>query len=85
VEIFRVNIHARHDADATDANAKATVWENLAADLEKALGTPKDVTMGGLTYDTRLLVPLPFVGVGSNVVILVQPVEFRIHRPYGSA
>lgn len=82
VEIFRVNLHRRYDADAGDQATKATVWEHLAADLERALTA--DVTLSGLVYDTRLLTPQPFVGVGSNVVILVQPIEMRVHRGYGT-
>lgn len=80
---FRGTITARFDVtDIADPQARATVWENLAADLETALAV--DVTLDGLVYDLRLLEPAPFVGVGSPTVILVQPWEARLHRTYGS-
>ena len=81
VERFRINIFARYDAAHADAGARAQVWEDLAADIERALTV--DVTLGGLVYDTRVLVPQPFVGTGSPIVILVQPIEVRVHREYG--
>lgn len=82
-EIFRVNIYARIDVDSSDPTARATGWERLAQDIEKAL--TQDLTRGGNAVDTRLGVPSPFIGVGSNIVILLQPVEIRIYRSYGSA
>lgn len=82
VEFFRVNIEARVDAAGADSEARLTAWENLAADLETALAA--DTTLGGLVYDVRLLTPQPFVQVGSNVVILVQPIETRVHRTFGA-
>lgn len=82
VEWFELNIHARYDAADADAAARMAVWENLAHDIEKAVTT--DYTFGGLVYDARLGVPRPFVGVGSNIVILIQPVSMRFHRTYGT-
>lgn len=83
VNEFRGTITVRKDiSDVVDPLARATVWENLAADIEVALSA--DVTLGGLVYDVRLLEPAPFVGVGSPVVILVQPWEARLHRTYGA-
>jgi hypothetical protein len=80
---FRGTITGRMDvSDIVDPLARATTWEHLAADLEKAFAV--DVTLGGLVYDLRLLEPQPFVGVGSPVVILVQPWEARVHRTYGA-
>lgn len=80
---FRGTITARKDVtDSDDPAAKATIWENLAADIEVALSA--DVTLGGLVYDIRLLEPAPFIGVGSPIVVLVQPWEARLHRTYGA-
>jgi hypothetical protein len=75
-----VNVCGRMDADASDNESKLAVWENMVADLEKVI-TP-DVTLGGLVCDTRLLVPAPFVGVGTNIVIVFQPVRMTIYRAY---
>lgn len=80
---FRGTITGRVDiTDVTDPLARVTAWENLAADLEKALAV--DVTLGGLVYDVRLLEPAPYIGVGSPIVMLVQPWEARVHRTYGA-
>lgn len=81
-EFFELNIHSRYDAKDADAAARMTVWENLAHDIEKAVNV--DYTFGGLVYDARLGVPRPFVGVGSNMVILIQPISMRLHRTYGA-
>lgn len=78
---FEINVQGRKDAETADQAAKLATWENMAADLEVAL--TQDVTLGGLCYDVRLGEPRPFVGVGSNIVILVQPVTIRVHREYG--
>jgi hypothetical protein len=83
VSEFEVNVQARMDAEDGDPTgaARLACWENLAHDIEKALAV--DVTLGGLVYDVRVQEPRPFVGVGSNIVILVQPVTLRLHRTYG--
>lgn len=81
VDQLDLNVHVRKDADEGDPAARMTVWENLAADIEVAL--TQDVTLGGLCYDVRLGTPRPFVGVGSGIVMLVQPVSVRLHRTYG--
>ena len=80
-EVFKVNLVARVDADASDPLSRATAWEKLAADFERAL--TRDHTRGGNAVDTRLGTPAPFVGVGSSVVVVVVPVEVRFHRTYG--
>lgn len=79
-EEFIVTITGRKDADASDVAAKMTVWEHMAADIELALQA--DTTRGGHACDTRLGVPQPFVGVGSSIVLLVQPVRVTIYRAY---
>lgn len=81
VENFRVNIIGRYDADSDDPITKAETWERIAADLETALEA--DMTRNGLACDTRCLTPQPFTGVGSNVVIVLQPVVIKIYRQYG--
>jgi hypothetical protein len=78
---FELNVHARKDCEDGDPVGRVTTWENLVADMEVAL--TQDVTLGGLVYDVRLGTPRPFVGVGSNIVIVVQPVTVRLHRTYG--
>ena len=84
VDFFRGTITARMDAVESAVNplARAIVWEGLASDIEKALAV--DVTLGGLVYDIRLLTPQPLVAVGSEIVVLVQPFEARLHRTYGA-
>src|SRR5919198_6639264 len=82
-EEFIVNVSGRMDADSANPSAKMTTWEYMHADLETAL-TP-DVTLGGTVVATRLLVPAPFVGVGTNIVILFQPVKMTIYRAYRDA
>lgn len=79
-EDFIVNITARVEADAADALSKATAWEKLAADLETVLTV--DLERGGEACDTRLLTPAPFVGVGSNIVLVLQPVKMLLYRAY---
>lgn len=81
-DVFRVNVHARADADEANPMARAQVWEDLAADVERALAA--NVTLDSLVYDCRCLQPAPFVGVGSPVVIVVIPLEIRFHRTYGA-
>jgi hypothetical protein len=81
VSEFELNIHARKDSEDGDPSSRVTTWENLAHDIEKALAV--DVTLGGLVYDVRVGEPRPFVGVGSNIVVVVNPVTVRLHRTYG--
>jgi len=81
-ETMRGTITGRMDvADVVDPRARAAAWEKMAADLEKAYAV--DVTLGGLLYDLRLMPPAPFVGVGTDVVMVVVPFEARFHRTYG--
>lgn len=80
LEEFIVNLTRRIEADPTVARSKADAWEYVAADLEKCLTA--DLTRGGFACDTRLLSPAPFVGVGTNIVILFQPVRMTIYRAY---
>lgn len=80
VEVMSVNILGRVDCDPSDPLARVTTWEKMAADLELALEA--DTTRGGHACDTRLLTPQPFMGPGSNAVILVQPLRITIYRPY---
>lgn len=79
-EEFLVNVSGRMDADSADPSARKATWEYMAADLETAITA--DATLGGAVVDTRALVPAPFVGVGSNIVILFQPVKMTIYRAY---
>lgn len=81
VENLRLNIVGRYDADSDDPLSKAETWERMAADLETALEA--DMTRGGYACDTRCLTPQPFTGVGSNIVIVLQPVVIKIYRQYG--
>lgn len=81
LEIFVINIHARYDADPIDPSSKLAVLENLKADMERALTV--DITLGGLAVDVRLQTAADFVGMGSPVVIVTQPVEIRLYRQYG--
>lgn len=81
-EEFVVNVTARCLADAADPVSRANAWERMAADLETVL--TQDLERGGLVCDTRLLTPQPFTGVGSNVVIVMQPVVMTIYRTYGA-
>jgi hypothetical protein len=81
-DVMTGTITGRKDvADVVDPDARANAWEKMAADLEKAFAV--DVTLGGLVYDLRLKTPAPFVGVGTDVVMVVVPWEARMHRTYG--
>jgi hypothetical protein len=82
-EIFRLNLIARVDAinGALDPTARADAWEKMIADFEKALTV--DHTRGGNAVDTRLGTPAPFVGVGSPICVIVQPVDVKFYRRYG--
>jgi hypothetical protein len=80
-EDFVINICGRIDVDTTDPLAKMQAWENIAADLEIALEA--DMTRGGHACDTRCGVIQPFTGVGSSIVITVQPIVCKIYRRYG--
>lgn len=80
--LFRGVITVRHDVpDALDALGRVTVWEQLIADIERAV--VEDVSFGGLCIDTRLSEPQPIVGIGSPMVLVVQPWEIRLRRTYG--
>jgi hypothetical protein len=78
-ELF-VNVYGRMDGDSADQEGRMAVWENMVADLETAICL--DVTLGGLVCDTRLLEPAPFVGVGTNIVIVSAAVRMTIYRAY---
>jgi hypothetical protein len=80
-DFVQFNVHVRKDAASAEAHARMETWENLGADIEKALTV--DVTLGGLVYDVRVAQPRPFVGVGSAIVIVVNPVRVSLHRTYG--
>ena len=82
LEVMRVNIHARHDADPVNPSSKLSVFENLKSDMERALAV--DITLGGLAVDVRLFTAAEFVGMGQPIVIVTQPVEIRLYRAYGS-
>ena len=81
-DVMTGTITGRMDVgDVIDPDARANAWEKMAADLEKAYAV--DVTLAGLVYDLRLKTPAPFVGVGTDVVMVVVPWEARMHRTYG--
>lgn len=82
-ELLRVNIIARMDADGVDPGSRLDTIEKLGQDMEKALTV--DITCGGAAVDVRLGVMQPVVVVGSNIVLVIQPVEARLHRSYGAA
>ena len=81
-EIVRVNVHARQDVDPFDPSKKLEAMENLKADIEVAVNV--DLTLGGLVTDVRLLSPADFVGMGSAITIVTQPIELRLYRAYGA-
>ena len=81
-EFYRGTVTVRHDiANVLDPLARMTVVENLIADIERAVA--EDYSLGGLVIDTRLGVPQPIVGIGSSMVLVVQPFECRWRREYG--
>jgi hypothetical protein len=77
---FMCNISARASVDASDPLARMAAWEFLAADLEAVLTL--DLTRAGDACDTRLEQPQPFMGIGTNIVGIVQPVRMTIYRAY---
>jgi len=78
-----LRLYARVDAPGLEANRKDDAFENLIADIEKALTV--DITRGQNAIDTRLHQPeasatgLP----NQNMVLVMQPIEIRTHRQYG--
>lgn len=82
VEVMLVNVMGRVDTTSVNPDERMQIWEGMAADLERAFAA--DVTLAGIVYDVRLLVVQPFVGIGSHVVAIVQPIEVRMHRAYGA-
>ena len=81
-DVMRGTVTVRHDiSDVLDPLARMTTVENLIADLEVAIAV--DFSLGGLVIDTRLLQAQPIVGVGSSMVLVVQPWEVRYRRVYG--
>lgn len=82
VHEFRINITGRHTADPSTPEGKVDVWESMIEDLEKVLAV--DITRSGLVVDTRMAgEPRPFVGVGSDAVFVVFPIQCRLHRTSG--
>ena len=82
LEIMRVNVHGRQDVDPLDPSQKLAAMENMKADIEVAVNV--DLTLGGLVTDMRLLPPAEFVGMGSPITIVTQPIELRSYRAYGA-
>ena len=83
--IMQCLITARVDAEQNPGSAsqKMLAWENLIADIEVAL--TRDITLGGIVIDTRVLEPQPASDIGGGpMVIVVQPVQVRFIRPYGT-
>ena len=84
-EIFPIAILAVADAgnsDSADPFRKAKVWEDLIADIERAMVA--DVSCGGLATDVRLRAPRPMAGFGSDTTVIVEQIaEIRLYRQYG--
>ena len=82
---FQIAITARnHASGGTGTGRKMEAWEQLLADIEVAL--TRDITLGGLCVDVRLLEPTPGYDLNqqSPSVIVVQPVVCMLIRTYGS-
>lgn len=62
--------------------SKMETWEQLIADIEVAL--TRDITLGGIAVDVRLLEPTPGFDLGASPIITVlQPVVVNLIRSYG--
>ena len=82
---FQVSITARnHAPGGTGLSRKMETWEQLLADIEVAL--TRDITLGGLVIDVRLLEPTPGYDLNqqSPMVMVVQPLICTLIRTYGS-
>lgn len=80
---FQVVITARHDAPGgTSTSRKMETWEQLIADIEVAM--TRDITLGGVAVDTRLLEATPGFDLGDKpTIIVIQPLVVKIIREYG--
>lgn len=81
---FQVSITARVDAvTGTGTSRKTEAWEKLIADIEVAL--TRNITLGNIAVDVRLLEPTPAFDLGAvTTIIVVQPVMVTLVRSYGS-
>jgi hypothetical protein len=84
---FQVLITARADVvttiSLTNTSRKTKTWEELLADIEVAL--TRDITLGGLCVDVRLLEATPGFDLGSSPSVFVnQPLVVKLIRTYGS-
>ena len=84
-EDFQIAVIARNDTPAsasTNLGRRMDTWEQLIADIEVAL--TRDITLGGLAVDVRLLTPTPaFDMAASSTIVVVQPVAIKLIREYG--
>lgn len=63
--------------------SKMETWERLIADIEVAL--TRDITLGGIAVDTRVLEPTPGFDLGQTpLVTVIQPVTVDLIRTFGS-
>ena len=74
-------IHAFHDSDPTDDNAKLATYHRLCADVETALAA--DITRGGLATDTIILTQQMRDHDGQFVEAQI-PGQVRYRRTYGA-
>lgn len=82
---IKITLFARVDAPGTDLSRKTTAFENLVADIEKAIGA--NIHLGGVALDTRMGQPdAPAMGLGqTNIVILQAPIDIWLQqRVYGA-
>jgi hypothetical protein len=80
-DVLAYEVQMVDEADAVSGVAGITRAEQLAADVEAAIVA--DISLGGLVVDVKLQPPQVFVGVGSGLVLVVQPLLVTHHREYG--
>ena len=81
-EFIPLDVTAAHDAEQLDPTSRLSVFQQLCADIEKAITV--DITRGGRVTDTRIVEKQMGMMVGGQRVIAVVQLELRLHRTYGS-
>ena len=81
---FQVTITAvGYASGPIHTRSRMEAWEQLIADIEVAL--TRDITLGGIVIDTRVMEPTPGFDLGASpMIIVVQPVVVKLIRTYGS-
>ena len=82
LELIPIDITAAHDAEPLVATSRLSRFQQLCADIEKAVTV--DVTRGGRVVDTLIRDKQMGMMVGGQRVIAVVQLELRLYRTYGA-